>query len=246
MRSEKMQERESVKWRMLICGLLQASLVAFICMTARAQTTGSGASTQSSSSQTTDALGHGSAPAHPLRQSRLFATGEVTSITIPDITLTDQDNRKVNLYKDLMKDKLVVLNFFYTTCTGICPTAGLWLSNLQDKLGSRLGKDVVLISISLDPDVDTPEKIKKWSLRWKRKPGWSLLTSKAAETRELVKRFLVLESTGMHSPIVFIGDGAQDAIGWVRVDILDEGRSLLSYFEQFRVSVNLDAMAPQK
>lgn len=214
---------------MLLRGLLQTSLVGFLCVTAVAQTTDNGASSPSSSCQATGALDH--AHANPLRQSRLFATSDVTPITIPDITLTDQDNRKVSLYNDLMKDKLVVLNFFYTTCTGICPTTGLWLSNLQDKLGTRLGKDVILISISLDPEVDTPEKIKTWSARWKRKPGWSLLTSKEKEVQELTKRFLVLESAGMHSPVVFIGDGARNDIGWVRVDILDESRALLSFFE---------------
>jgi protein SCO1/2 len=211
---------------LLAGGLLQASLVAFLFMTAAAQTTDNNASQQSSSIHAT-----GHAQANPLQQSRLFATSDVTPITIPDITLTDQDNRKVSLYTDLMKDKLVVLNFFYTTCTGICPTTGLWLSNLQNKLGPRLGKDVILISISLDPDVDTPDKIKAWSMRWKRKPGWSLLTSPTKEVQELTKQFLVLESAGMHSPTVFIGDGTRNDIGWVSVDILDQSRALMSFFE---------------
>lgn len=131
---------------------------------------------------------------------------------------------------DLMKDKMVVLNFFYTTCHGPCPTTGLWLSKLQDKLGERLGKDVVIISISLDPKMDTPAKIKQWGARWKRKPGWTLLTSKDPAVDKLTTEFLNGELRGMHSPTAYVGDGARNPIGWINVDILDESRILLYYF----------------
>ncbi len=172
-------------------------------------------------------------PAHPLHKLELMAAREVTDIAVPNLKMTDQDGRRVKLY-DLMKDKLVVLNFFYTTCQGPCPTTGLWLSKLQESLGERLGKDVVIISISLDPTVDTPARIKQWAGRWKRKPGWTLLTSTDKAVDRLSAEFLDGELKGMHSPTVFVGDGGRNPIGWINVDILDESRVLLNYFDQMK------------
>jgi hypothetical protein len=168
-------------------------------------------------------------PAHPLHTLRLMAMREPTTIAVPDLELINQDGRKVKLY-GLMKDKMVVLNFFYTTCQAICPTTGLWLSKLQETLGDRLGKDVVIVSISLDPEVDTPAKIKRWGSLWKRKPGWTLLTSKNKAVDQLSQEFLAGELRGMHSPNVFVGDGVRNPIGWINVDILDESQILLYYF----------------
>jgi len=159
---------------------------------------------------------------------------EVTIIAVPDLELTDQDGRQVKLYDGLMKGKLVVLNFFYTTCVGPCPTTGLWLSKLQEKLGERQSKDVIIVSISIDPQVDTPEKIKQWAAHWKRKQGWTLLTSKSEAVSKLSRQFLSGELKGMHSPVVFVGDARVNPIGWINVDILDESRLLLGYFEQMK------------
>jgi protein SCO1 len=174
------------------------------------------------------------APAHPLHRHELLEKREVTTVEIPDLALTDQDGRRVRLYDDVMKDRLVVLNFFYTTCEGVCATAGFWLSNLQAKLGGRLGREVVLVSISIDPAVDTPDRINRWAAQWKRRPGWTLLTSEGAEARALVRRFLPEELKSMHSPVVFVGDGARRRIGWIGVDIVDESRALLDYFDKMK------------
>jgi protein SCO1 len=181
-----------------------------------------------------EAGGHAPPHSHPLSGHSLLSHNEATTIAIPNLTLTDQDNRKLNLYEDLLKGKLVVLNLFYTSCTGVCPTAGLWLSRFQNKLGERLGREVVLVSISIDPDVDTPEKVRRWSARWNRRPGWTLLTSKEKGARELVKQFLAYEAVGSHSPVAFVGDGSSKTINWVRVDLLNEGGVLSDYLESAR------------
>jgi len=169
---------------------------------------------------------------HPLRGDSLLDGSLVTNITIPDIRLTNQDHQQVSLYRGLMKNKLVVLNFFYTSCTSVCPTTGLWISRLQNVLGPRLGKDVVVVSISIDPVVDTPAKLKQWSSHWKRRLGWSLLTSRREDARALIKQFLQYEAAGSHSPAVYVGDGKHNTIGWVKVDILNQGEALLEYFKR--------------
>jgi protein SCO1/2 len=168
---------------------------------------------------------------HAHHQPDLPGFDEPTSIAIPDITLTDQDNRKVTLYKDLMKGKLVLLSFFYTTCEGICPTSAHWLSKLQDKLGDRLGKDVIILSVTMDPETDTPEKLSRWGKYWKRKPGWTLLTSRGNELRELMKEFKPYPARETHSATVFVGDGTQNPVRWVALDILSEGDFVLNYLD---------------
>lgn len=181
---------------------------------------------------TRDAYGQTPSHTHPVSDHQQLRSNEAMTIAIPDIKLTDQDGRELSLYRDLMKDKLVVLNLFYTSCNGVCPTAGLWFSRIQDRLGERLGREVVLISISINPDVDTPEKVNQWASRWRRKPGWTLLTSKEKDARDLVKQFLAYEAIGTHSPVVFVGDGARASIEWVRVDVLNEGRTLSDFLEK--------------
>ncbi|HVQ36448.1 MAG TPA: SCO family protein, partial [Pyrinomonadaceae bacterium] len=173
-------------------------------------------------------------PSHPLYTLKQMAMREVTTIAVPNLQMTDQDGRRVKLYEDLMKDKLVVLSFFYTTCVGPCPTTGRWLSRLQEKLGERPSKDVIIVSISIDPKVDTPEKITQWAARWKRRPGWTLLTSNDAAAGKLTSEFLAGQLKGMHSPAVFVGDGRRNPIGWINVDVLDESRLLLHYFDQMK------------
>ena len=72
-------------------------------------------------------------------------------VKIPDVVVTDQDGRKVRFYSDLIKDKVVVLSFFYTSCTFVCTRQGKVFSELQSLLGERLGKSVFLISVTRDP-----------------------------------------------------------------------------------------------
>jgi len=175
--------------------------------------------------------GHAASHEHARHKPDLPGFDEPTGIRIPDITLTDQDERKVRLYADVMKGKLVVLNFFYTTCEGVCPTSGHWLSKLQDKLGERLGRDVVILSVTIDPETDTPEKLRRWGDHWKRRPGWTLLTSGGDDLRELMKEFNPYPSKGTHSATVFVGDGTQNPVRWVALDLLGEGASLLTYLE---------------
>lgn len=83
-------------------------------------------------------------------------------LTIPDVDVLDQDGRKQKFYTDFVKGKVVVINFVFTTCKGMCPLLGANFSRLQKVLGERLGRDVFLISISTDREIDSPEKLKAW------------------------------------------------------------------------------------
>jgi len=95
-----------------------------------------------------------------------------------DLPLLDQDGRAVRFYTDVLKGKLVLISFIYTNCTDICPTLMHNLVDVQEKLGDRFGKDVFFVSISVDPEDDTPEELKKYAERYEAKPGWTFLTGK--------------------------------------------------------------------
>jgi protein SCO1/2 len=95
-----------------------------------------------------------------------------------DVPLLTQDGHPMRLYSDLLKGKVVVINTFFTSCKGSCPVASATMSALQSRLGDRLGKEVFLLSFSVDPEADTPETLKAYAERFHSKPGWLFLTGK--------------------------------------------------------------------
>lgn len=128
-------------------------------------------------------------------------------VSLPDLVLRDQDGREVRFYSDLIKDKVVVLTFFYTSCTFSCPMQGKILSELQALLGDRLGRSVFLISVTTDPANDGPQQLKSWATRYKVKPGWTLVTGDPAEMNKLLVPLIGNKAgAGMHLPVTFIGN----------------------------------------
>src|SRR5215212_10651001 len=83
-----------------------------------------------------------------------------------DVELIDQDGQKLRFYSDVLKNKIVVINTFFTTCTNICPPMNRNFEKMQDALGDRLGKDVFLVSITVDPETDTPTRLKEYGRRF--------------------------------------------------------------------------------
>jgi len=95
-----------------------------------------------------------------------------------DVPLVTHEGRKVRFYDDLLKGRTVFLNFFYTVCTAeaICPLATANLVEVQELLGPRVGKDIFLYSITLDPVNDTPQVLRSYAKAFGVKPGWEFLT----------------------------------------------------------------------
>ena len=96
----------------------------------------------------------------------------------PNVTLLTQDNQPVRFYDDLVKDKIVMFNFFYVSCTGICPASTSNLVKVQHLLGNRVGRDIFMYSISLKPREDRPAQLKEYQEMHGIKAGWTLLTGK--------------------------------------------------------------------
>jgi protein SCO1/2 len=130
-----------------------------------------------------------------------------SKVIISDLVLRDQEGRKVRFYSDLIKDKVVVLSFFYTSCLYSCGMQGKTLAKLQSLLGERLGKSVFLISVTTDPVRDSPEQLKAWATRYKAQPGWTFVTGEAAEMNKLLIPFTGnAAGVAMHLPATFIGN----------------------------------------
>src|SRR6185369_17077012 len=77
-----------------------------------------------------------------------------------DVELLNQDGQKLRFYSDVLKNKVVIINTFFTTCTSVCPPLNRNFEKLQEALGDRLGKDAFLVSITVDPETDTPTRLK--------------------------------------------------------------------------------------
>ena len=107
----------------------------------------------------------------------------------PNVTLTTHEGKKVKFYDDLLKDKIVVLNFMYATCEGVCPRITSNLQQVQKILGDRMGKDIFFYSITLKPEKDTPEVLRDHVKMHKIQPGWLFLTG-APKDVELLRRRL--------------------------------------------------------
>ena len=107
----------------------------------------------------------------------------------PNVTLLTQDNQRVRFYDDLVKDKIVMFNFFYVSCTGICPASTANLVRVQNVLGNRVGRDIFMYSISLKPREDHPAQLKEYQEMHGIKAGWTLLTGKPDDC-ELLRRRL--------------------------------------------------------
>ena len=95
-----------------------------------------------------------------------------------DLKLVTQEGTEVRFYSDILKDRIVLLSFFYTNCKIVSSKQNVILARLQSKLGQHLGKDVLLVSITVDPARDTPEKVKEYARVFAAKKGWIFLTGK--------------------------------------------------------------------
>jgi len=96
--------------------------------------------------------------------------------SFPNVTLTTHKGKKVKFYDDLLKDKIVLINFMYVRCDGKCPGTTANLVKVQKLLGDRVGKDIFIYSITLKPEEDTPKVLAEYAKAYKVGPGWQFLT----------------------------------------------------------------------
>src|SRR5215213_2669404 len=105
-----------------------------------------------------------------------------------DTVLINQDGERLRFYTDLMKDKTVIIDTFFATCQASCLPMNRNLEKIQEALGERLGKDVNILSISVDPAVDTPPLLKAYAKRLNARPGWYFLTGDKTNVDFVLKK----------------------------------------------------------
>jgi protein SCO1 len=108
----------------------------------------------------------------------------------PNAILETHEGSKVRFYDDVIKgDKRIIINMMYTICTNICPPNTANLMQVQEMLGDRVGRDIFMYSLTLQPELDTPAALQAYVKHYGIKPGWTFLTGKRSDI-EIIRRKL--------------------------------------------------------
>ncbi len=147
----------------------------------------------------------------------------------PNVMLTDQYGKKHRFYDDLIKDKVVAINFIYTHCSDSCPVETANLKRVQTLLDDRVGKDIFFYSISIDPSHDSPKTLKEYAERFKVGPGWLFLTGKKEDSVLLRKKLGLYNSEGEkklsdHNTNFIVGNESTGQ--WIKKTPYDEPMTL--------------------
>ena len=141
-------------------------------------------------------------------------TASFSSLKIPNSPVYDQNGKQLDFYTDLIKGKNVAINFIFTTCTASCPPLTATFRKVQQDTAKR-GLDVKLISISVDPTVDTPERLLAFAQKYNAGPGWTFVTGDKSEIDSLLKGLgVAITSKNDHTPMIMIGNDVADY--WTR------------------------------
>ena len=145
--------------------------------------------------------------------------------SFPNPQLTDQDGKKVRFYEDLVKGKIVLINFIFTTCDAYCPMDTARLKKVQDLVGDRMGKDIFFYSVSIDPVADSPHILRAYRKRFGAGPGWTFLTGDEADITAM-RKGLGLYTEGFeksksdHSQNIMVGNDSSGE--WMRRSNMDK------------------------
>ena len=142
-----------------------------------------------------------------------------------DVELLNQDGEKVRFYSDVLKGKTVVVNAFFTTCTSVCPPMNRSMEKIQEAFGDRVGKDVFLVSLTVDPATDTPARLKEYAAKFHAGKGWTFLTGKKENLDwALYKLGQYVEDKDSHKTVIIVGNEAtglwKKALGMAKVEDL--------------------------
>jgi protein SCO1/2 len=172
---------------------------------------------------------------HSMHQQELSKRGTYSSsamtYTIPDLKMVDVNGKNISL-RELMNERSpIILNFIFTTCTTICPVMSATFQQVQEQLGSGR-KNVRLVSISIDPEHDTPPTLKAFADKFNAGPRWTFLTGTLENSLAIQKSFGVFAGEKMnHKPVTFLkakGSGSQ----WIKIDGLAEASQIIMEYDK--------------
>jgi len=167
---------------------------------------------------------------HAAQRERYKKT--VEKYVIPDVVLVNHQGKRVKLRTLLSSRKVVMVDFIFTTCTTICPVLSAGFANFQNRMGEM--KDVHLVSISIDPENDTPRRMREYLKRYDGKPGWDFLTGSKEDISKVLTALQAVTSDNKmyHLPLALLYSPGRDR--WIRIygligtsDLMAEYRELL-------------------
>jgi protein SCO1/2 len=145
----------------------------------------------------------------PIDETISLPTSEApqAALSIPDTPVLDQNGKRLSFYTDLVKGKTVAISFIFTTCTAICPPITANFRRVQQQLGERVGRDVQLISVSVDPVTDVPERLHEFAERFRAGPGWTFVTGDKRDIDQLLRSLGAgVGDKNNHTSLVLIGN----------------------------------------
>ena len=147
-----------------------------------------------------------------------------------DVELVNQHGEPMRLYSDLLEGKVVLINTVFTACTGMCPMLSSTIEKVQSHVGDRVGEDVHLLSISVDPENDTPEKMAELAERFHAERGWYFLTGEPRNV-ELALRKLgqFTEDPESHQGILIMGNEPTGL--WKKAFGLADAEAIIGIFD---------------
>ena len=152
---------------------------------------------------------------------------------LPNVALQTHEGRHVRFYDDLVRDRMVVVNMMYANCTNVCPPNTANLLRVQQALQDRMGKDVFMYSLTLQPAIDRPFDLRRYMDKFAIGPGWTFLTGEPAHVELLRRRlgFYTLDAAAdadlkQHTGMLRIGHDARDR--WSMIPALATPRQIVN------------------
>ncbi|HEX5604641.1 MAG TPA: SCO family protein [Pyrinomonadaceae bacterium] len=137
-----------------------------------------------------------------------------SSAKIRNVHILDQNGKQLSFYNDLIKGKTVAINFIFTTCTTVCPPLTATFRKVQQTASER-GLDVKLVSVSVDPVIDTPERLRAFAEKFNADQGWTFVTGEKGEIDSLLQSLgVAVTNKNDHTPMILIGNDSLDY--WTR------------------------------
>jgi protein SCO1 len=158
-------------------------------------------------------------------------TSSVMTYQIPDVKMVDANGKSIPL-RDLMDDhSAIMMNFIFTTCTTICPVMTSIFQQVQDKLGTNRN-DVRMVSISINPENDTPANLQKYAAKYKAGAQWTFVTGTLDNSLLVQNAFGVLAGEKMnHRPVTFLKAKGSDT-QWLRLEGLAEADQIVAEYKK--------------
>ena len=149
---------------------------------------------------------------------------------IPDVLVVREDGKKVPFREEVDDGRPVLVNFIYATCSAICPVLSHVFAKVQGKLGDE-AKKVHMVSVSIDPEHDTPAKLKEYAAKFKAGPQWNHYTGTLEASVAIQKAFDAYRGDKMnHTPLTLIRGAPGKP--WIRLDGFASPDAVIAEYRQ--------------